>query len=183
MKPQGNRTLRRAIELIDTDYKHVLEFGVYEGRTLRQLRREMDESYLMFGFDSFEGLPEDWSGTSCKKEDLSTHGVIPQIDGAKIFPGWFKDTIPEYRKEKAPIALLHCDADLYSSTIDILYGLNDCILSGTVVVFDEWYYNHRDIEANRQHEQKAFYEWVEEFDREYELQPLIEDERKIVVMK
>lgn len=175
-----NKTLKRAKELIKTDYKHVLEFGVNSGRTIKQLRNDFDDSYQLFGFDSFEGLPEDWTGTSCKKGDMSTGGKIPNIDGVKFYKGWFTDTIPEYQKVKAPFALLHCDADLYSSTIDILFNLNDCILPGTIIVFDEWYYNHRDIEKNRQHEQKAFHEWVIEFDREYILHPQIEDERRIV---
>jgi hypothetical protein len=184
-----NRTLKHAVELVkaysergEVDYKHVLEFGVYKGGTLTQLRNDLDDSYELFGFDSFEGLPEDWTGTNCKKGGLSTEGFIPTIQGVKMFPGWFTETIPEYVKEKQTFALLHCDADLYSSTIDILYKLNDCIKPGTIIVFDEWYYNHKDTEANRQHEQKAFYEWVADNNREYEIQPEIEDERRIVII-
>lgn len=177
-----NKTLKKAVELINADYKHVLEFGVYKGGTITQLRNDLDNSYELFGFDSFAGLPEDWVGTNCKKGDLSTKGFIPTIPGVKLYPGWFTDTIPEYQTIKKPIALLHCDADLYSSTIEILYKLNDCIVPGTVIVFDEWYYNHKDILENRQHEQKAFYEWVEHFGREFELHPQIEDERRIAVI-
>lgn len=177
-----NKTLKQAIQLIKTDYKHVLEFGVFKGKTITQLRNDLDDSYELFGFDSFDGLPEDWSGTTCKKGDLSTKGFIPEIEGVKIYPGWFTDTIPEYQKIKQPFALLHCDADLYSSTIDILFNLNDCIKPGTVIVFDEWYYNHKDIPENRQHEQKAFYEWVEKFNRKFEIQPQIEDERRIIII-
>jgi len=175
-----NKTLKQAVKLISTDYKHVLEFGVYKGITLTQLRNDLDDSYQLFGFDSFEGLPEDWSFTNLKKGDLSTNGFIPNISGVKMYPGWFKDTISEYEKIAEPFALLHCDADLYSSTIDILYGLNDYIKKGTIIVFDEWYYNHNDIPQNRQHEQKAFYEWVKDKNREFELYPEVEDERKIV---
>jgi len=175
-----NKTLKHAIKLINTDYKHVLEFGVYKGSTLTQLRNDLNDSYQLFGFDSFEGLPENWTGTTHKAGALSTKGFIPNIPGVKMYPGWFKDTIPEYKKIAEPFALLHCDADLYSSTIDILYGLNDYIKKGTIIVFDEWYYNHKDIEPNRQHEQKAFYEWVNDFNRSYKIHNEIENERRII---
>lgn len=173
-----NKTLKKAIELIDTEYTHVLEFGVYSGGTLTQLRNDLSDKYQTFGFDSWEGLPEDWVGTRHKRGDLNA--PMPTIENTKLYKGWFTDTIPEYKKIAQPFALLHCDADLYSSTITILYDLNEYILPGTVIVFDEWYYNHKDISENRQHEQKAFYEWVSDMDREYILQPQVEDERRIV---
>jgi len=173
-----NKTLKHAVKLINTDYKHVLEFGVYEGKTLTQLRNDLSNEYKLFGFDSWKGLPEDWIGTRHKKGDLKAE--MPNIPNTKLYSGWFVDTIPEYKKIAQPFALLHCDADLYSSTIDILYGLNDYIKKGTIIVFDEWYYNHKDIEENRQHEQKAFYEWVNDFNRSYKIHDEIEDERRIL---
>lgn len=111
---------------------------------------------------------------------MSTNGVIPNINNVTFYKGWFIDTIPVYKKCAESIALLHIDCDLYSSTIDVLYNLNDYIVPGTIIVFDEWYYNHRDIPENRLHEQKAFLEWAKEFDIKYEEYPLIEDERKII---
>lgn len=173
-----NKTLKKAIELIDTEYTHVLEFGVYSGGTLKQLRNDLSDKYQTFGFDSWEGLPEDWVGTRHKKGGLRAN--MPRIENTKLYKGWFTDTIPVYKEIAKPIALLHCDADLYSSTITILYELNQYIVPGTIIVFDEWYYNHKDVEENRQHEQKAFYEWVSDMGREYILYDEVEDERKIV---
>lgn len=175
-----NRTLNSACELIDNDYIHVLEFGVNSGTTIKQLRDRLPDTYKLFGFDSFEGLPENWSGTWAKKGDMSTNGVVPAIDGVYFYKGWFKDTIPAYKQIAQPISLLHVDCDLYSSTIDVLYGLREYILPGTILVFDEWYYNHKDIPENRQHEQKAFYEWVNEFSIEYIEYDEVEEERKII---
>ena len=37
---------------------HILEFGVGEGRSLRLLKALTDKT--IYGFDSFDGLPEDW---------------------------------------------------------------------------------------------------------------------------
>lgn len=175
-----NRTLNHAISLINPNFKHVLEFGVAGGGTISQIRETLSDEFLIYGFDSFFGLPEDWIGTRLKKGEFSTNGEVPKINGVEFFKGWFVETIPEYKKIAEPIALIHIDCDLYSSTIDILYGLRDYIVEGTILVFDEWYYNAFDIEQNRQHEQKAFYEWVKEFDIKYELLNNIEIERKIV---
>jgi hypothetical protein len=175
-----NKTLNLAITLLNSEYKHVLEFGVYSGNTVTQLKNLLKNEYEIFGFDSFEGLPEDWVGTSLTKGFFNLKGQIPSIDGVTFFKGWFVDTILEYKKIAKPIALLHIDCDLYSSTIDVLYGLKEFIVPGTVIVFDEWYYNFNDVEENRQHEQKAFYEWVKDFNINYEEYPLIEQERKII---
>ena len=68
-----------------------------------------------------------------------------------------------------PIALLHVDCDLYSSTKDVLYSLNDYIKENTIIVFDEWYYNNNP--KYNDHEQKCFYEWVKDFNREFEFIP------------
>jgi hypothetical protein len=176
-----NKTLKEAIKLIDTEYTHVLEFGVYKGSTIKQLRDDLDAKYEIFGFDSFEGLPEDWEGTPLKQGFFSTEGTIPNIENVFFYKGWFNATIPQYKEAHAKsIALLHVDCDLYSSTVDILYGLNDYIQSGTIIVFDEWYYNHHDIEQNRQHEQKAFFEWIKSRNQKYIVYPEFEQERKII---
>jgi hypothetical protein len=178
-----NKTLEKAVSLINPKYNHVLEFGVWRGSTIKQLRDSLPDTFEIYGFDSFEGLPEDWVGTICGKGFFTTDGVIPSIDGVKFFKGWFNDTIHQYKEIAKPISLLHVDCDLYSSTITVLYELREFIMPGTIIVFDEWYYNHSDIEEHRQHEQKAFYEWVKEFNIEYQLLDEVESERKIVIIK
>lgn len=178
-----NHTLRIACSLANKNYKHILEFGVYKGGTIKQLRNSFDKEMKIFGFDSFEGLPEDWVGTTCVKGDMSTDGIVPSIEGVTFYKGWFNETIPLYKKEYDPsnmISILHVDCDLYSSTIEVLYSLRERIAPGTILVFDEWYYNHRDNESNRQHEQKAFFEWTKEFNIKYAMFNQIEDERRII---
>jgi hypothetical protein len=58
----------------------------------------------------------------------------------KLVPGWFNQTIgPWMNDNPGAISFLHIDCDLYSSTLDILTLLNDRIVPGTVIVFDEMY--------------------------------------------
>jgi len=180
-------SLQHGLTLINNDYKHVLEFGVCRGGTIRTIRESLDESFSVFGFDSFKGLPEPWVDKDGKvvvpAEYFSTGGVVPNVDGVKFFVGWFSDTIPDYLKISQPIALLHIDSDLYSSAKEILWSLNDCIVNGTIIVFDEWFYRHKPKFDD--HEKKAFYEWVEEFKVLFEIIEFSDktpcgEERKII---
>ena len=165
----GRECIRYAAKhLTPAHLNHVLEFGVCKGASIKIIKEELGrkkDKHAVFGFDSFVGLPEDWVGTGLKKGHFSTNGKVPNIGGIKFFKGWFKDTIPEYLKIAKDIALLHVDCDIYSSTLDVLYGVQDFIVEGTIVVFDDWFYNH-DPKYNDGN-QKAFYKWVKEFDKDY----------------
>lgn len=156
-----------ACTLVSNNYKHVLEFGVASGRSLKSIRDNLNESYKVFGFDCFDGLPEDWIDTCCDKGSFSTNGIIPNIENVTFFKGLFAETIPEYFDIAKPIALLHVDCDLYSSTKEVLYSLNSWIKKDTIIVFDEWVYmsNHG---LKDDHEQKCFYEWVKDYKRQFE---------------
>ena len=162
-------TLLCGIKNMDPSLKNALEFGVYDGGGIRLIRGMLDESHEVCGFDTFTGLPEDWIGTTLKKGFFDRAGEIPQIGGVKFYKGLFSDTIPTYLSEAGhnePLGLLQIDCDLYSSTVDVLHSLNHLIVKNTVIVFDEWIYNF-DPKYN-DHEQKAFYEWVESKGRKFE---------------
>lgn len=152
-----------AKNLIRDDLEHVLEFGVGSGGSTRKIKNIIKDSHEFHAFDSFIGLPEDWVGTSCKKGHFSQDGKIPDIDGVNFYKGWFENTIPEYKKIAKTIALLHVDCDLYSSTKLIFDELDEFIVSGTIIVFDEWHYNFSSMFGD--HEQKAFYQWINKHER------------------
>ena len=69
---------------------------------------------------------------------------------------------------KNNIAYLHIDSDLYSSAKTVLTKLNDRIVPGTLIVFDELI-NFRLMQKMNtwtQHEWKALTEWRSEYNRE-----------------
>jgi len=167
MSPTLQNAINIAILIDNKLLIDVSEFGVFKGSTVAQLRDNFSSDTPVYGFDTFTGLPEDWEGTDVKKGDFNLEGNIPNVPGVKFYKGIFTDTIPEYLKVAKPLKVLHIDCDLYSSTQDILYSLNHLILPGTVICFDEWYYNGVDIPENRQHEQKCFYEWVKDKNRDF----------------
>jgi hypothetical protein len=111
----------------------------------------------LHGFDSFEGLPEDFDvAGGYPKGRFSTGGVPPQIDDLRVefFQGWFEDTLPSYDLPDHDVLVITLDADLYSSTIFVLNRLRDAIRPGTFVYFDDL--------SRPDHEPKAFDEFMRE---------------------
>ena len=148
-----------------------LQFGVFRGHTARIL-----ESYILLGrklhlFDSFEGLLEDWSDTKFKKGHFSgTADEIFAFDPSRtvVHKGWFSGTIGPYKETYSnPVSMIHLDADLYSSTIDVLEGLNDQIVLGTILLFDEIFLPGSGQVSDD--EARALTDWAQKFDREYQI--------------
>jgi len=134
----------------------VMEFGVYRGESLRGIAERV--SGQVHGFDSFEGLPQDWTYFQ-KKGRFTLQGVTPQFKAPniQIHKGWFDQTLPKFlAKHPGPARFIHVDCDLYDSTRTVLGMLLPRIVSGTVILFDE-YLNYP---AWRDHEFKAFQEFV-----------------------
>ena len=141
----------------------VCEFGVAGGKTLRHISERWPGA--VHGFDSFEGLPEDWTGTAEQAGRFNLKGKLPRLPkNGELHVGWFEKSVPKFLAAHAgPAALLHLDADLYSSTRTVLTACRERIAAGTVLVFDE-YYNYPNW---REHEFKAFQEFVAEEGLDY----------------
>jgi hypothetical protein len=164
------RTFKLAFEdASDTGY--IVECGVGTGKTTKMLTNFASVNHKIFGFDSFEGLPEDW-----KMNDYFTWPAgsfaeeeIPEIPGVDIRVGYFADTLPIWKKEHTGrIALLHIDSDLYSSAITVLEELNDQIVPGTVIVSDD-HFEKLKYKNWEQGQYKAFNEWLVKYDRKSHL--------------
>ena len=147
-------TLEHALRLAPDDGM-ALEFGVYTGGTLTVIAQARDGRDV-YGFDSFTGLPESWR--SRYPAGAFEVDAVPTIPGAELVVGLFEDTLAGFLADHpGPVAFLHLDADLYSSTRTVLQALAPRLRAGTVVVFDE-YFNFPDWEA---HEHRAWTEFVE----------------------
>ncbi len=133
-----HETLRHALRQAPAEGL-TLEFGVASGATLQVIREERPAG-AVYGFDSFEGLPEDWRfGFDAGEFATPTR---PQVPGAELVVGLFADTLPGFLADHpGPVAFVHVDCDLYSSTRTVLDAVGPRFVDGTVLVFDE-YYNH-----------------------------------------
>ena len=143
----------------------ILEFGVFQGKSISLIANHVSAEKIVYGFDSFEGLPSDWSGTEGYKKDFKT-GIIPTVPKNVILKkGLFEDTLPKFIKEnKDHVSFLHIDSDLYSSAKTILDNLSDRFVNGTIIVFDE-YFNYPNWQN---HEFKAFQEFILSTNLDYE---------------
>ena len=142
-----------------------LEFGVASGNTINYISRFANEK--VYGFDSFQGLPEKWRD-GFERGAFSSGGELPLVrDNVELIKGWFDETLLPFTKiHNEKVSFLHLDADLYSSTKYILDTLKNNLDEDCIVVFDELV-NYPGFDGDTG-ELKAFYEFVNENNVDYE---------------
>jgi methyltransferase family protein len=143
------------------------EFGVWKGESINHFaRRVQPRDITIFGFDSFEGLKEDWPGLGQAKGHFSLGGAMPQVERNVVLKkGWFDQTIPDFlRTDARPIAFAHIDCDTYKSTRTMLALIFDRITTDTIMLFDEYF----GYSGWRREEWKAWQEFVKAHGVEYE---------------
>lgn len=143
-----------------------LEFGVFEGKSMRYWSQALRHPQSMLhGFDSFEGLPEDFDmeGSKYMRAAFDVGGAIPRIDDPRVrfFKGWFDEVLPTYEVPEHETLIINIDADLYSSTTCVLKHLRPHIGVGTMIYFDDM--------SRPDHEPRAFHEFMEETGLHFEL--------------
>jgi hypothetical protein len=151
----------RTLENEPIDY---LEFGVRYGDSLFKwstINTHPDSRFV--GFDSFEGIPEDWASVTgdAPKGSFSVGGVVPQTNDSRVHfvKGWFNDTLRPFLREFSPRSrlVIHNDGDLFSSTLFTLATLDPILQRGSILIFDEF--------ANPLHEWRAFHDYASAFRR------------------
>lgn len=134
----------------------VCEFGVFRGESIRLIAEALP-GRRVHGFDSFEGLPEDW--TDGFPRGTFKLDRLPQVpDSVTLIQGWYAETLrPFLAGHPQTASFLHVDCDLYSSAKCVLEAFQPRLRPGTVIVFDE-YFNYV---GWRDGEFKAFAEVVQ----------------------
>ena len=113
-----------------------MEFGVFQGESINYMAERTN--LPVYGFDSFEGLPNDWrDGFSKGHFDVAK---LPSVrENVKLVKGWFRDSLGEFDLTNIDPVFIHIDCDLYESTRDVFTALNKHIKIGCVLLFDEFY--------------------------------------------
>ena len=134
-----------------------LEFGVYVGTSLLCMDRASKalgfESLRLYGFDSFQGLPEvtateaagvwqpGWyrAEYSLVREHLTRNGI--DWDRTTLVPGWFEESLVPGLAEQLGIkkaGIIMIDCDIYSAALTALAFCAPLIRDRAVVFFDDW---------------------------------------------
>jgi hypothetical protein len=154
--------LHHALQL-DMPSGIAIEVGVWNGSTINKIAKSRHfNDKRVYGFDSFEGLPETWdrNDSPYAKGHFNLQGQLPSVpENVELVKGWFCDTLPVFAAshQEDKIALLHIDCDLYSSTVDTFKNLKQMFQDNMIIVFDELI-NYPGYER---HEILAFYEFLQ----------------------
>lgn len=172
--PNKLALLRHAVEEIDGP-GFVAEFGVYRGETINHIADKTPRT--VHGFDSFDGLPENWR-EGFEKGTFRMDGLPRVRENVVLHEGWFDETLPGFLDSvPGSAAFVHLDADLYSSTHTVLEGLADRIRPGTILVFDEF----TGYPGWQRGEFRAFREFVARHGVEFEYVGWVPDGEQVAV--
>ena len=130
--------IERAKENDVSNKKFYLEFGVWVGASINFFSNYVNTIY---GFDSFEGLREDWVGTEAPKGTFNLKRKLPKLN-KNVIPvvGWVQDTlVPFLDKHKPEINFIHLDMDTYESTKFVLTKIKPYLTKNCTIAFDELY--------------------------------------------
>ena len=129
--------LSRTLDYLPKNEGVCLEFGVFRGESINYCAKRFPNR-VFYGFDSFQGFPED--GRSDWNQDFSV-SMTPNIPAnVQLYKGWFKDTLPQFIAENdRTVDFINIDCDLYSSTHDVFSQLSkaDILKPNVIIYFDE----------------------------------------------
>ncbi len=163
-----------AYRSIEEAYKRASTLNQWNTPIDCEERRALWEKMRFFGFDSFQGLPE-LSGIdtlsddfvagkfACSEEQflrtIATQGV--PLERVSTIAGWFFDTLHSQTRENLNVrkaAIVNIDSDLYESASLVLAFVTPLLVTGSVLIFDDWYNYRGDAKLG---EQRACREWLD----------------------
>ena len=152
--------------ILESDPIDYLEFGVCKGASLfkwAELNTHINSRF--YGFDSFEGLPDEWDrvANAKKKGHFDQGGSVPETADPRIqfVKGLFQQSLPLFLKSFVPrnCLVIHNDSDLYTSTLYCLTKLDAILSKRSILLFDEFY--------SSSHEFRAFVDYSTAYQRLY----------------
>jgi FkbM family methyltransferase len=130
-----------------------VECGVAKGGCLALMKYLSGNNKSIWGFDSFEGLPEqtvedeedgkEWVGHNCSEKGMGfVQETFEKLNlnkkNVNIIKGYFKDTLLKHKPKIGRIAILRLDSDWYMSTKTCLETLYENVIEGGVILIDDY---------------------------------------------
>ena len=158
----------------------LLDLGVWIGWSTRLTSDASGRT--VYGFDTFEGLVEDWQiedqflikqGTFSLTDPLAQRFIrdtgvtlndgVPSPLGRKVqyVKGSTYDTLAPFLAERpgAPIRLFHMDLDTYESCLHALEACKDRFIEGSILVFDEFLVTNGEMRAFFEFQSRYGLQW------------------------
>lgn len=157
-----------------------LDLGVWLGWSTRLTSDASGR--MVYGFDTFEGLVEDWQiddqmllkkGTFSLSDPIAQrfirdtgvtlHDGVPDVLGRQVqyVKGSTYETLAPFLAERpgAPIRLFHMDLDTYESCLHALETCKDRFVEGSILVFDEYLVTNGEMRAFFEFQSRYELEW------------------------
>jgi len=150
-----------ANKMDDAAQRDIYQFGVYTGGSMFSMHRKIKRYNTMWGFDSFQGLPQEEKGLQIEGKHwlpggFSSKGALKadtpedamnrvkkylNNSRVRLVMGFFNETLPAVSLSETRKALIaDIDSDLYISAKQALHWLfyNNIATLGTLVRYDDW---------------------------------------------
>ncbi len=128
---------QQGVDTLPIDY---FAFGVCGGYSFKWwLAHNSNADSRFYGFDTFEGLPEDF-GPFAKGTMAAALESLNITDArASFYKGLFQDTLNPFLEQykNGRRKLIHLDADIFSATLFSLSQLYKYLNEGDIILFDE----------------------------------------------
>jgi hypothetical protein len=117
-----------------------MEFGVFQGITLKHIARAIGPQRRLTGFDTFQGLPEDWGELLPKGTFATGMPSLEEYANVDLEVGRIEETLPAFlARVPTAVSLLHIDVPYCGINMFILERVLPRMPEGAVIVFDEYY--------------------------------------------
>ncbi len=123
----------------------ILEFGVYKGESINffsKILLKNNVNNIIYGFDSFEGLSNDWVGNvDHPKKIFDMKRKLPRINSnIELIQGRVEKTLDDFlTRKKGNIIFVHLDLDLYLPTKFVLEKIKKRLSQDSILLFDQMY--------------------------------------------
>lgn len=122
----------------------IAEVGVYKGGTAKIIAKACPNKKVHL-FDTFSGMPKEDVGVDLHKQgdfsDTSFQLVeqfLNNCDNVEFHPGFFPSTADNLKDKK--FCFVHIDVDIYESAKSCLDFFYDKLVTGGIMVFDDYYW-------------------------------------------
>jgi hypothetical protein len=144
------------------------EFGVASGHSINHIAK-IKRNSIIYGFDSFSGLAENWTGTHAAKNYFARSSIPKVKKNVKLIISTFDKLETSTINEIVSLGknlFVHIDCDTYNATNSVLSLLAPFLKHGDIIIFDDYigypgfqYHQHKSW-SNFSRKYSCLYEYI-----------------------